>query len=834
MVSTNNFTGGINSDFNPNSQPENTYLEAINMYNAGDLFALGNEPGTTQVVDLPVGLKIIGHWVFDDSVALFLTDDTVSQIGWVDLATSTYITKLNFPGLNFDTAHQIDCQGRRLYDGDRMVYFTDDKNVPRQINLDIPYSGNILDQLSLFSDFLPAVCNFVALLNGGNHTCGIYQFAARYLDENLDTTSFGYVCNPIPVVNDAEGTPRPTYDGGGEDEFASKRIVLSVDNIDTDFTYMELVRIRYEGPSSVPVIEVVKRTEINNQSQLNFTLLGTEEVLETLSLNDLAGLSAVFTTAKCIEQKDNRLFLSNLTTDGIDYDLFQTVANNIIVTYQIEERDVIEVATITPTPGTALNPEYSVAFPATNDLDYNNPAVAYDEKTYRRGEVYSLGISFIAKNGTETPVFHIPGRTGYGGQQLAQWGSLENYPSDFAPSNQGPLGSTPIQHHQMPSLEDEPHFNSNGVRLIKLNFIAINLSQLGAQSSMIIGYRLHRQLRNSDANKSVYAQGVAHPHYRPYLNDHTPDTNSTLYDNYGAPSGSGLVTNILYPNGIFGNTQHDYLRTDLDATLMQREYIAYLSPDLYLLNTRDYQGYTLRPELRISGSVDQLLDGTSGDYNKDQMFFFCKYDDISAAVQVDAIDNQILYNYDVEQKAISALDTPGNLQVPVGDPSYYIMAARSNGYRMFELDSDCSFPSDDMLEPDYAGYNIRLWNSSGSSQTNTNPDHTTALTSYRYLYNIVTENLSQYGAVTEGIFAPIHTEFVPDSSASYAALEVMNGDTVISLYSHVFTTTAHTAVTGADADSTYAAIRSLAYFYVESEVNCNYRNRPLDTVNVTQ
>ena len=49
-----------------------------------------------------------------------------------------------------------------------------------------------------------------------------------------------------------------------------------------------------------------------------------------------------------------------------------------------------------------------------NDLqnykDYSFPTTSFDNKTYMRDEIYALGIVFLFDDGSESPVFHIPGR----------------------------------------------------------------------------------------------------------------------------------------------------------------------------------------------------------------------------------------------------------------------------------------------------------------------------------------------------------------------------------------------------------------------------------------
>jgi hypothetical protein len=44
------------------------------------------------------------------------------------------------------------------------------------------------------------------------------------------------------------------------------------------------------------------------------------------------------------------------------------------------------------------------------DTATKNAEVIFDGKTLMRDEIYSLGVVFVLSDGSESPVFHIPGR----------------------------------------------------------------------------------------------------------------------------------------------------------------------------------------------------------------------------------------------------------------------------------------------------------------------------------------------------------------------------------------------------------------------------------------
>lgn len=364
MEVTNTFDGGMKTDYSPLNQPQKTYtycLNGINISDTGDIFALSNEKGTiNRVTNFPTGFKIVGGVVLNTDLIVCLANPTgpYSQVGIID--TSFSYTRVA-PSTNtnhdfgFIITKQVDCQARKLFTGDRILYFTDNNRPIGYLNLDNP-PATIAGNVSLFPEITSPIVDFVSISeSGGSLHSGVYQFLARYRTAELNSTSFGLVSNVIPIVNENRSVGRNAYDGAYPTDplVVNKSINVSILNIDTDFPFLELVAIRYDGLANELKAEVLPLIAITGNTTINYTYTGDDSGSTYLTMDEVTSIPVIYTTAKCIEQKDGRLILSNLGSPTESFD-FQSIANDIILKYRIEELEYADGYTGNPTLSFAL------------------------------------------------------------------------------------------------------------------------------------------------------------------------------------------------------------------------------------------------------------------------------------------------------------------------------------------------------------------------------------------------------------------------------------------------------------------------------------------------
>jgi len=212
MLTSNNFTKGLNTDIHPKHQEEGTYRFALNAVletKEGDIPSISNELGDVFCASgFPADKKIIGHTLTDDDdIVVFVYDpdpDRPShEIGIYNPNNCTYTKIVGDQCLNFSDKHPINAIFRIKNGCDRYVYFTDNFNFYRVVNLtdtsewvDPVFKTIISCEIIKFSRSynIPTVVLSTSTTelvqdNGGELEYGTYGFYLKYLDAKETPTA---------------------------------------------------------------------------------------------------------------------------------------------------------------------------------------------------------------------------------------------------------------------------------------------------------------------------------------------------------------------------------------------------------------------------------------------------------------------------------------------------------------------------------------------------------------------------------------------------------------------------------------------------------------------
>ena len=487
MAEEKRFLKGLFKDSGHIDQMKGSWRHALNMFMNEKEGSLSNEGGTSPKGHLGKNVgaagilgqnsKVIGAIeVTGDNVVLFLADSTGSgkdHIALWDGITGAfqdiYIPNIIFTNslLNFSITHPIEGTFKVDSKGDLVVYWTDDLNPPRALNItrqqrEVPLQVNRwklyninpgtthrdhIGLLNLFpsagpvphielDDIISVSPRYQrSIVEGGGLRTAVYYLALAYVDVDLVSTNYLSVSNPVSIVDEYDHTkPTVKKDGAKDGSQTSKSIKWVVSNLNTDYTRLRPTIIRKMGDE----IKAIKLNdvEITGTSGLGVVYSGVEGAaagdLEKVIIDTVG-----YDTAKTINQLDGVLYVGNVT--GTKDVGFQKYANNIklkSVTHDITDFDEY-YATVdhlaTGYAGKTVDKFNGTVQTVDESKSYRYVPNIYKYKGYMRSEVYAFYIAFIMNDGSMSYAYHIPGRaicddgTALGQPELAQ-------PSGFATS----------------------------------------------------------------------------------------------------------------------------------------------------------------------------------------------------------------------------------------------------------------------------------------------------------------------------------------------------------------------------------------------------------------
>jgi hypothetical protein len=472
---------GLHKDSAAYDQPKNTYTYALNAVNEtelGDTNFVSNEESNEICDSLTPGFIPLGKiYTISNEVVIFSKSETdnISEIGILDNACN-YTAIINDEGssdkdkFNFRVDRQIQGTYRLRLGCERTIYFTDDEEKPRTINLDSltdyqneddTWNANLTSLQKTYS-LIPTLQSVEVIDSGGGLLAGSYNIAIQYVDNSLNPTEWITTSRTVNIYNDFSIEEFREIRGSINSDVdylafprTSKAIKVNLGNLDQDFLYYRLAFI--EATAGQGEVTAIKYTEVIPTSKDFFIYTGQNVVGEG-TLEEIAQFSSIIYRAKNIEQIENRLLLSNTQGRQTNFCRLQRYASRI-------KADCI-------TRGVNLTLIQDPANP-------KNPSQSFGGKGYMPGEIYSFGIVYVFEDGSTSPVYHIPGKSsnidpktvfspGEGDEEVYPMSSEDNQgastyvDNDFCDSgdywgrdSEGSfLVDTPIRHHRFPLRTD--------------------------------------------------------------------------------------------------------------------------------------------------------------------------------------------------------------------------------------------------------------------------------------------------------------------------------------------------------------------------------------------
>ena len=415
QLDTNQLTQGLNQDIHPKFQEDGTYRFALNSIletREGDYGTISNEIGNQICAELPYATRIIGHALTEnEEIVLFLFHRSVfapvHEIGIYNPINCTYTTIGKSASLNFSDQHQINAFVRIRNGCERVVYFTDNYNPYRVANLTdtsdwvTPNTTNIPDVTKILYSreyTHPDIALGTRVDSGGSLEIGTYNFSTRLVDAEGNSTNWLEITRPVAIANEAYANLPKTgsyfqYDGGsnvssdiGYVPKTNKSIILNYSDLDTRFKYFQVAVIkRTSMEGAITGVDILTPQPITGNTA-SFVYTGYDSQIETqTSIDEILSEKVVVKNVKAHATLDSRLYIANVTNTARDYTGFQRHASRIKVEYVKVDADSV-----------------------TNKAKF--PEYYFSEASFMSDEIYALGIVYVFKDGSISPVFHIPGR----------------------------------------------------------------------------------------------------------------------------------------------------------------------------------------------------------------------------------------------------------------------------------------------------------------------------------------------------------------------------------------------------------------------------------------
>ena len=330
------------------------------------------------------------------------------------------IIEFNTNEIKVDLNNPLNIECQPSYDGTVNLIINDDIHPPRIINsrfsriennrfkiinrnqkqqTNLYKKGYIDQQTRLFKNIttFPVIDLFnidgTGQLKGGNYT-----FYFKYADEDFNKTDFVAESGIVSIFK-GQLDNISSISGTLLDELTDKSITLKLSNLDRAYSRLYIYYTR--DTSDTNGVRLTSAYMINEPFIIQhdteyITITGYEEVSQ-VSIEDLNIQYNLVTAAKTQAQVQNMLFLGNTQGTNLNLKDLQNISYFIEVTLQQENN----IGFVDPK-------DYSVSGDDAQN-EYYSPYNIYYKLGYWPDEMYRLGVVYIMRDDSLSPVFNLRG-----------------------------------------------------------------------------------------------------------------------------------------------------------------------------------------------------------------------------------------------------------------------------------------------------------------------------------------------------------------------------------------------------------------------------------------
>ncbi len=398
-----------------------TYTGGTKVYTNGTDIDVQISSGDMQAVS---GVqKIIGHAEGRDSIFFISTDDNGGDAIWEMqgvLENNYTLNLLYYRNMNLSTNNPVQIIYNYENEDLQKIYWVDGVNQIRTINIKDPDLIDVpLNTINFVGDFDLSQATIDSISTGGNQTAGMVQYTYNLYRLNSSQTKTAPLSELVPLTRgDGLG-------GGDVNEQVSSTPVVSIDDIDDQFTFIRVYAIRYTSFNVTPQIELIDERELGNQTSI--TIFDDGSNIGSLSLEEFLFLGSDPIIPEHIVTKDNVLFPVNITESNFlipdEFDMRAygfPISNNITsVNDNVRAAGNAIIGDILTLNGTdfsvpinhdAVNLDYDIRRYQANSTieggegkylkyEFVRKAANGKVKVFKDAEIYRIGIEFYNKLG---------------------------------------------------------------------------------------------------------------------------------------------------------------------------------------------------------------------------------------------------------------------------------------------------------------------------------------------------------------------------------------------------------------------------------------------------
>ena len=340
MEISNKIREGLHQDNNILDQPPDTMRDNFN----GVITDLGNGnfkwspvTGNTFSFTVPDPNKYFSHCAIRNRFFIISLNVNGAIVKIYELSIANHIGTLveKYSGSNTDWNLSFNYPIRAIFgfyesDDIQRIYLTDFNNQPRCI--DVGSSSNPAITIdSKFLNFSPVIEHvygnflFKNESTAGTLKAGTYFFAWRYYTNTGYYTDWSWISNPIQISCGITGTTYNAYQnmqGGAPDENTTKSIVFDIENIDTDYPFIQVCSFYSNDYNITNPGNIIYDGDTDISGTIEITYYGGEN-LGTVTIDDLIETSIMIDKCKDMVYGKKKNIIANIEErDELDLDYY--------------------------------------------------------------------------------------------------------------------------------------------------------------------------------------------------------------------------------------------------------------------------------------------------------------------------------------------------------------------------------------------------------------------------------------------------------------------------------------------------------------------------------